>query len=316
MATLRGVRHSRSRRGMVAQTRLAARSVLTQAASACIALGALCATGCGDSTRTPGSSAPPRAAHAAEERVLHVYNWSDYIGRDTLADFERETGIEVVYDFYDSNEMLETKLLTGDTGYDIVSTTTGYYGRQIKAGAYEPLDKTRLPNWKNLDPYVLGIQGRTDPGNRHAAPYLHAMNGYAYNVDLVAARMRDAPLDSLDMLFKPEVVAKFADCGVSFLDSPDDVLQLALTYLHLDPNSRRARTWRPRSALPWRYGRTFVPLTPMTTSISWPQGNCASRWDGPATIRSPRRGRAPRASTCTSPLRCPRKARTSPTTRC
>src|SRR5262249_46541612 len=145
-------------------------------------------------------------------------NWADYIGRDTIKEFERETSIEVVYDVYDSNQVLETKLLSGDTGYDIVSTTTGYYGRQIKAGAYEPLDKSLLPNWRNLDPDVLKVQALADPGNRFAAPYLHATNGFAYNVELIAKRLPHAPTDSLDMLFRPSVAAHFADCGISFLD--------------------------------------------------------------------------------------------------
>jgi putrescine transport system substrate-binding protein len=178
-------------------------------------------------------------AAAAEEPVLHGYNWADYIGFDTIARFERATGIKVVYDLFDSNETLEGKLLIGDSGYDIVSTQMAWYGRQIRSGLYEPLDKRQLPNWKNLDPQVLAIQAQADPGNRYAAPYLHAMNGFAYREPAVRARMPQAPVDSLDMLFKPEVVSRFADCGVSFLDSPDDVVQLALTYLHLDPNSRR-----------------------------------------------------------------------------
>ena len=188
-------------------------------------------------------SAPPApvspAVPAAEERVLHIYNWDDYIGFHTVADFERSTGIKVIYDLFDSNETLEGKLMIGDSGYDIVSTSENYYGRQISAGLYEPLDKSLLPNWKNLDPRTLSIQARFDPGNRYAAPYLHSMNGFAYNTTQVRARLLDAPLDSLDMLFKPEVVAKLADCGVSFLDSPDDVIELALVYLHLDPNSHR-----------------------------------------------------------------------------
>jgi len=170
--------------------------------------------------------------------VLHVYNWDDYIGPDTVANFERLTGIRVVYDLYDSNETLEAKLMIGDSGYDIVSTTMAYYARQIRAGLYEPLERSELPNWRNLDPQVLAVQAQADPGNRYAVPYLHAMNGFAYNPTMVRARMPDAPVESLDMLFKPEVVARFADCGVSFLDSPDDVLQLALKYLHRDPNSR------------------------------------------------------------------------------
>jgi putrescine transport system substrate-binding protein len=205
---------------------------------------AACLAGC---ARGP---APGQAGHAAsEERVLRIYNWDDYIGFHTIADFERATGIKVVYDLFDANETLEAKLLVGDSGYDIVSTSENYYGRQIRAGLYEPLDKSQLPNWKNLDPEVLAVQARFDPGNRYAAPYLHAMNGFAYNVSQVRTRVPDAPLDSLDMLFKPQIMAKLADCGVSFLDSPDDVIQLALVYLHLDPNSRRAEDLHAAEAL-------------------------------------------------------------------
>ena len=176
---------------------------------------------------------------AAEEPVLHIYNWDDYIAPDTVAEFERATGVKVVYDVFDSNETLESKLMVGDSGYDLVSTSMAWYARQIRAGLYEPLDKSQLPNWRNLDPSVLAVQAEADPGNRYAAPYLHAMNGFAYNQEQVRARLKDAPVGSLDMLFKPEVVARFADCGVSFLDSPDDVLELALKYLGVDPNSRR-----------------------------------------------------------------------------
>jgi len=188
-----------------------------------------------------GLSACGRGAHGgAEEAVLHVYNWADYIGKDTIADFERASGIHVEYDTYDSDETLEAKMMAGDSGYDVVSTSTDYFARQIKAGIYRRLDRTRLPNWKNLDPRVLALEAAADPGNAHAVPYLHAVNGFAYNIDQVKARMADAPVDSLDMIFKPEVIARFADCGVSFLDSPEDVLQLALNYLHLDPNTSSA----------------------------------------------------------------------------
>jgi putrescine transport system substrate-binding protein len=179
------------------------------------------------------------AAPAAEEQVLNIYNWADYVGYSTIAEFERQTHIKVVYELYDSNQTLEAKMLAGRSGYDIVSTTTGFFGRQIKAGAYRPLDKSKLTNWKNLDPAILTIQEQADPGNRYAVPYLHAMNGFVYNLDLVRARMPDAPTDSLAMIFDPKVIAHFADCGVTFLDSPEDVIQLALAYLRLDPNSRR-----------------------------------------------------------------------------
>ena len=205
----------------------AARPALTASA----ALLAACLSACSGSGT--GSEA------AVEEPVLHIYNWDEYIAPDTVPQFERSTGIRVVYDVFDSNETLESKLMVGDSGYDLVSTTMAWYARQIRAGLYEPLDKTLLPNWKNLDPAVLAVQAQADPGNRYAAPYLHSMNGFAYNVELVRQRLAAAPLDSLEMLFKPEVVARLADCGVSFLDSPDDVLQLALRYLGIDPNSHR-----------------------------------------------------------------------------
>ena len=179
-----------------------------------------------------------QGAPGAEEPVLNIYNWADYIGRDTIAEFERRTHIKVVYQYYDSNQTLEAKMLTGHSGYDIVSTTTGFYGHQIRAGAYMPLDRSKLSNWKNLDPAVLAVQSQADPGNRYAVPYLHAMNGFIYNVDMVKARMADAPTASLAMVFDPKVMARFAACGVTFLDSPEDVIQLALSYLRLNPNSQ------------------------------------------------------------------------------
>jgi putrescine transport system substrate-binding protein len=200
--------------------------------------GLLIAAGLALGSCNPHTHAGPGSpGKAAEEKVLNVYNWADYIGKDTLAKFERATGIRVVYDTYDADETLEAKMMAGDSGYDVVSTSTDFFSRQIKAGIYQPLDRNKLPNWKNLDPEVLAVEAEADPGNRYAMPYLRHVNGFAYNVDMIKARMPDAPLDSLDMIFKPQIIARFADCGVSFLDQPEDVLQLALNYLHLDPNS-------------------------------------------------------------------------------
>jgi putrescine transport system substrate-binding protein len=184
-----------------------------------------------------------------EAKRLYVYNWADYIGRDTIAEFERSTGIKVVYDTYDSDETLEAKMMAGDSGYDVVSTAPEYFSRQIEAGVYSPLDRAELPDWGNLNPHALSVQAWADPGNRYAMPYLHAINGFAYNVDMIRARMPDAPVDSLDMIFKPEVVAHFADCGVTLLDSPEDVLQLALNYLHLDPNTTRPEDYKAAERL-------------------------------------------------------------------
>jgi putrescine transport system substrate-binding protein len=185
----------------------------------------------------------------AEDKELNVYNWADYIGKNTIAEFEKETGIKVTYDTYDSDNELEAKVMAGGAGYDVVTAATNYFGRQIKAGVYQELDRSKLPNWGNLDPVILAKEAEFDPGNAHAAPYLHGTNGFAYNVDMIKARMPDAPVDSLDMLFKPEIVSKFADCGVSLLDSPEDVLDMGLSYLHLDPNSTRPDDYKQVEAL-------------------------------------------------------------------
>jgi putrescine transport system substrate-binding protein len=180
----------------------------------------------------------PAGAAAADQR-LFLFNWADFIGTATLQHFRELTGIKVVYDTYDAEETMEARLLAGESGYDVVSASSEFFSREIKAGVYLPLDKSKLPNWKNLDPRILARLDHADPGNRHAVPYLQSTNGFSYNVDMIRARMKDAPVDSLDLIFKPEIIARFADCGVTFLDSPEDVLQLALRYLHLDPNSTR-----------------------------------------------------------------------------
>jgi len=199
-------------------------------------------------------------AGGAHERVVSVYNWADFIAKSTVADFEQATGIKVDYDTFDSDQTLEAKMLAGGSGYDVVSTATNYFSRQIRAGAYRKLDRARLTGWANLDPKVLALMAEADPGNQYAVPYLHAINGFAYNVAMVRERMPDAPVDSLDLIFKPEVVRRFADCGVTFLDSAEDVLQLALAYLHLDPNTSRTEDYAAAEALVLKvrpYVRTF-----------------------------------------------------------
>jgi putrescine transport system substrate-binding protein len=189
------------------------------------------------------------APAAAQEAQLNIYNWADYIGRDTVANFEHVSGIKVVYDTYDSDASLEAKVMAGDSGYDLVTTSTDFFSRQIKAGVYQTVDKSKLPNWKNLDPAILAVMEKFDPGNAHAVPYLHGVSGFAYNRDFIRARMPNAPVDSLDMIFKPEIISKFADCGVSFMDNAEDVLQLALNYLHLDPNTGRPEDFKAAEKL-------------------------------------------------------------------
>ncbi len=217
----------------MALERASSRAALAAATMAACALLSAC-----------GASSGGTGQARAEEKVLHIYNWADYIGQDTIAQFEAQTGIKVIYDTYDSDDTLEAKMMAGDSGYDVVSTSTDYFARQIKAGIYQPLDRSLLPNWNNLDPQILALEARADPGNRYAMPYLRYVNGFAYNLDLIRARMPDAPVDSLEMLFNPQIIRRFADCGVTFFDSPEDVLQLALNYLHLDPNTTRPEDYR------------------------------------------------------------------------
>jgi putrescine transport system substrate-binding protein len=188
-------------------------------------------------------------AVADEEKRLFIYNWTDFIGRNTIAEFEKQTGIKVTYDVYDSEETMDARLLAGSSGYDVVFASTEYFGREIKAGVYMPLDKSKLPNLKNVDPRILAIQAVHDPGNVHSVPYMHAINGFAYNIDMIKARMPNAPVDSLDMIFKPEIVSKFADCGVTFLDSAADTLMLALNYLGLNPNSTKPEDYKAAEKL-------------------------------------------------------------------
>ncbi|MEO9296856.1 polyamine ABC transporter substrate-binding protein [Devosia alba] len=180
-------------------------------------------------------------ALAQEEAVLNVYNWSDYIAEDTIANFEAETGIKVNYDVYDSNEIVDAKLLAGNSGYDIVVPSGNFVERQIKFGLIAPLDKSKLTNLGNLDPAVMATATGQDPDNAHAVPYMINTIGYGYNVAKVAEILGDsAPTDSWDLIFKPEFAEKLSACGISLLDSPSEVTGIALHYLGLDPNSENA----------------------------------------------------------------------------
>ncbi|QTT86297.1 polyamine ABC transporter substrate-binding protein [Pseudomonas chlororaphis] len=176
------------------------------------------------------------SAYAAP--TVHIYNWSDYIGQSTLADFEKATGIKPLYDVFDSNETLEGKLLAGRTGYDVVVPSNHFLGKQIKAGAFQKLDKAQLPNYSNLDPVLLKRLEKNDPGNQYAVPYLWGTNGIGYNVEKVKAALGVDKIDSWAMLFEPENIKKLSSCGVAFLDSADEMLPAVLNYMGLDPNSQ------------------------------------------------------------------------------
>lgn len=177
-------------------------------------------------------------AREQEGPELRVYNWSDYIAPDTVARFESETGIRVVYDVFDSNEVLEAKLLSGASGYDIVVPTSDFMGRQIIAGVFQALDVNLLPNYSNLDSDLMALVATFDPGNRYGVPFLWGTTGIGYNVAQVRQALGDdAPVGSLDLLFKPEYARKLADCGIALLDAPTEVFSAVLNYLGLDPNS-------------------------------------------------------------------------------
>jgi putrescine transport system substrate-binding protein len=175
---------------------------------------------------------------AAQEKVVNVYNWSDYIDESILEDFEKETGIRVVYDVFDSNEVLETKLLAGGTGYDVVVPTGSFLARQIQAGVFQELDKSKLPNLSNMWDVVEKRTAKYDPGNAYSINYMWGTTGIGYNEDKILERMPDAPVNSWDMIFDPDVVSKFADCGIHVLDAPDELIPAALNYIGEDPDSQ------------------------------------------------------------------------------
>jgi putrescine transport system substrate-binding protein len=216
---------------------------------AILALGCvLTLNACGDRKTASGSSGPaaadsPGAATAGatgKAGVLNLYIWSDYLAADTLSNFEKQTGIKVHVAYFDTNETLETKLLAGSSGYDVVVPTASYFERQIKAGVYLTLDKSKLPNLKNMDPQLMSKVALHDPDNAHGIIYTWGTNGIGYNEKMVKALMPDAPLDSWRLVLDPAVASKVAKCGISVLDSPAEMMRAVYNYLGKDPNSQNA----------------------------------------------------------------------------
>ncbi len=183
-----------------------------------------------------GSAAQSGAAESG--RVLNLYIWSDYLAPKTLSKFEKQTGIKVNATYYDTNETLDAKLLAGGSGYDVVVPTASYFERQIKAGLFLPLDKSKLPNLTNLDPQMMAKVAVHDPGNAHGVIYLWGTNGIGYNEKMVKELLPDAPLDSWRLVFDPKVASKVAKCGISVLNSPAEMMRAVFNYLGKDPNSQ------------------------------------------------------------------------------
>jgi len=195
---------------------------------------------CGKKEEAPpkAEAGPPAPVYDTDaEKVVNVYNWSDYIEPTVLDEFTKETGVKVNYEVMDSNELLETKLVAGRTGYDVVVPSASFLARQIKSGIYMKLDRSKLPNLKNLDPDITKRLEVFDPGNEHAVNYMWGTSGVAYNEEAIKAAMPDAPVDSFAMFWDPKVVSKFAKCGVSILDAPSEVVGTVMIFLGKDANS-------------------------------------------------------------------------------
>ncbi len=199
---------------------------------------AIALAGCGKKQeQAPAAAASAPAAAPAEEKVVNVYNWSDYIDPAMLEAFTKETGIKVNYDVFDNNEVLQTKLLAGNTGYDVVVPSASFLELQIKAGVFQKLDRSKLPNWQYLDKEILERVGRHDPGNEYAVNFMWGTDAIGYNVKKVMAIDPKAPVNSWKLLFDPAEAKKFKDCGISILDAPDETVSVVLAYLGRNPNS-------------------------------------------------------------------------------
>ena len=213
------------------------KSILRAGLVSLAAMAALAACGKKQEAAPAQEAAGAPAAANTEEKVVNVYNWSDYIDPAMLEEFTRQTGIKVNYDVFDNNEVLQTKLLAGNTGYDVVVPSASFLELQIKAGVFQKLDRSLLPNWKNLDQNILDRVAKHDPGNQYAVNHLWGTDALGYNVQKAKQAAPDAPLDSWKVLFDPAWAAKFKDCGISVLDAPDEVIGVVLAYLGKDPNS-------------------------------------------------------------------------------
>jgi putrescine transport system substrate-binding protein len=206
---------------------------------AILALGcALALSACNSRHSASGVPGSTDKAGADGGKVLNLYIWSDYLAENTLADFEKQTGIKVHVAYFDTNETLETKLLAGSSGYDVVVPTASYFERQIKAGVYLALDKSKLPNLKNMDPQLMSKVAKHDPDNAHGVIYTWGTNGIGYNEKMIKELMPDAPLDSWRLVLDPTVASKLAKCGISVLDSPAEMIRVIYSFMGKDPNSQ------------------------------------------------------------------------------
>jgi putrescine transport system substrate-binding protein len=228
------------------------RTVLTAVAIA------LAVAACGKKEGAQQAQQPGAAAQ--EEKVLHVYNWSDYVAEDTVPNFEKQSGIKVTYDVFDSNDVLETRLLAGNSGFDVVVPSASFLERQIKAGVFQKLDKSQLPNLKNMDADIMNRVGLHDPNNEYSVPYLWGTTGIGYNEDKIKKIFGDARPDSWNYIFDPKNAAKLKDCGISLLDAPDEILKIVLAWIGRDPNSQKEEDLKAAEA-------KLTPIRPFVRKI-------------------------------------------------
>ena len=191
---------------------------------------------------TPVAAAPAAAPAGPvydDEKVLNIYNWPDYVPENLIADFEKETGIKVNYDTFETNEALHAKLVAGNTGYDIVVPGTVFAKPQIEAGFYQPLDKAKIPNYSNLDPAVMQVLTKADPDNKHLVPWGWGFTTVGINKTKVAKALGNTPMpeNAWDLVFKPEYTSKLKSCGIAYLDSPTEIIPVALHYIGKDAYS-------------------------------------------------------------------------------
>jgi putrescine transport system substrate-binding protein len=228
------------------------RTVLT-AASLMLAV-----TACGKKESAEQAQQPGAAAQ--EEKVLHVFNWSDYIAEDTVPNFEKQTGIKVTYDVFDSNDVLETRLLAGNSGFDLVVPSASFLERQIKAGVFQKIDKSQIPNLQYMDPEIMNRVGLHDPNNEYSVTYLWGTTGIGYNEDKIKKIFGDAQPDSWNYVFDPKNAAKLKDCGISLLDAPDEILKIVLAWIGRDPNSQKEEDLKAAEA-------KLTPIRPFVRKI-------------------------------------------------
>ena len=271
----------------------------TRASISILSCALLLIAACGSNDRASSAAADAEAsptvlAASGGEKVVNVYNWFDYIDPAMLEKFTAETGIRVVYDTYDANEVLETKLLAGNTGYDVVVPSLTFLERQIRAGVFRKLDRSKIPNWTNLDPEILTQVALIDPDNAHAVPYMWGTNGIGYNEGKVKAIMPDAPVDSWRLVFDPAIASRFQGCGIAVLDSPGDVVPLVLIYLGKDANSESEEDLRlaEETLMAIRPYIRMIHSSALTDALANGELCLTVNWNGPVVLAHERAAEA------------------------